>query len=110
MGRVRRVDVGGMVYHGWNRANFRSRLFIAGAHYQDFLTLVEESLNSVPMGENGVRYLFRENGQVFSGRQGLLRMVFFHPNCATAFGTQGSEPYGLLRLLKSKGYLKDKRT
>jgi len=25
MGRVRRVDVGGMVYHGWNRANFRSR-------------------------------------------------------------------------------------
>ena len=27
MGSVRRVDVGGMVYHGWNRANFRSRLF-----------------------------------------------------------------------------------
>ena len=26
MGRVRRVNVGGMVYHGWNRANFRSRL------------------------------------------------------------------------------------
>jgi hypothetical protein len=47
---------------------------------------------------------FRKNGQVFSGRQGL-RMVFSHPNCATAFATQGSEPYGLLRLLdlKDKG-------
>ena len=49
MGRVRRVDVGGMVYHGWNRANFRSRLFKAEAHYQDFLALVEESLNFVAM-------------------------------------------------------------
>jgi putative transposase len=49
MGRVRRVDVGGMVYHGWNRANFRSRLFKTAAHYQDFLTLVEESLNFVDM-------------------------------------------------------------
>jgi hypothetical protein len=55
----------------------------------------------------------RENGRVragerfqvpFSGGQGL-RMVFSHPNCATAFDTQGSEPYGLLRLLKRKGYL-----
>ena len=34
----------------------------------------------------------------FSGRQGL-RMVFSIPNCATAFDTQGSEPYGLLRLM-----------
>ena len=33
----------------------------------------------------------------FSGRQGLRR-VFSNPNCATAFDTQGSEPYGLLRL------------
>jgi putative transposase len=48
MGRVRRVDVGGMVYHGWNRAN-RSRLFKSGAHYQDFLALVEESLNFVAL-------------------------------------------------------------
>ena len=32
-------------------------------------------------------------------------MVFSNPNCATAFDTQGSEPYGLLRLLKRKGYL-----
>jgi putative transposase len=49
MGRVRRVDVGGMVYHGWSRANFRSRLFKTAAHYQDFLALVEESLDFVPM-------------------------------------------------------------
>ena len=49
MGRVRRVDVGEMVYYGWNRANFRSRLFKAEAHYQDFLDLVEESLNFVPI-------------------------------------------------------------
>ena len=49
MGRVRRVDVGGMVYHGWNRANFRSRLFKAGAHYQDFLALLGESMELVPM-------------------------------------------------------------
>jgi len=27
MGRARRVDVGGMIYHALNRANFRSRLF-----------------------------------------------------------------------------------
>jgi hypothetical protein len=27
MGTARRVDVGGMVYHALNRANFRSRLF-----------------------------------------------------------------------------------
>jgi hypothetical protein len=32
-------------------------------------------------------------------------MVFSNPNCATAFDTEGSEPYGLLRLLKRKGYL-----
>jgi putative transposase len=49
MGRVRRVDVGGRVYHAWNRANFRSRLFPTEAHYQDFLALIEESLHFVPM-------------------------------------------------------------
>jgi hypothetical protein len=27
------------------------------------------------------------------------------PNCATAFDTEGTEPYGPLRLLKGKGYL-----
>ncbi len=49
MGRVRRVDVGGMVYHALNRANFRSRLFKKEEHYRDFLILVEESLEFVPM-------------------------------------------------------------
>ena len=49
MGRVRRVDVGGMVYHALNRANFRSRLFKRESHYQDFLALVGESLDFVPM-------------------------------------------------------------
>jgi putative transposase len=49
MGRARRVDVGGMVYHVLNRANFRSRLFKKEAHYEGFLRIVEESLNFVPM-------------------------------------------------------------
>ena len=49
MGRVRRMDVGGMVYHALNRANFRSALFKDGGHYQDFLDLVEESLDFVSM-------------------------------------------------------------
>ena len=49
MGRVRRVDVGGRVYHVLNRANFRSRLFRKPAHYQAFLEIVKESLNFVPM-------------------------------------------------------------
>jgi hypothetical protein len=45
MGRARRVDVGGMVYHALNRANFRSRLFPETAHYADFLGIVVENLN-----------------------------------------------------------------
>jgi len=49
MGRVRRVDVGGTVYHALNRANFRSVLFRREAHYEDFLALVRESLVWVPM-------------------------------------------------------------
>ena len=49
MGRGRRVDVGGMVYHVLNRANFRSRLFRRPAHYEDFLGIVEETLQCVPM-------------------------------------------------------------
>jgi putative transposase len=49
MGRVGRVDVGGMVYHTLNRANFRSPLFKRQAHYQDFLALLKESLDFVPM-------------------------------------------------------------
>jgi putative transposase len=38
-----------MIYHALNRANFRSRLFRETAHYEDFLGIVEESLNFVPM-------------------------------------------------------------
>ena len=49
MGRNRRVDVGGMVYHVWNRANFRSRLFRSPLQYQEFLGIVKESLNFVPL-------------------------------------------------------------
>ena len=49
MGRVRRVDVSGMIYHALNRANFRSRLFRKAGHYQDFLAIVDESLPLVPM-------------------------------------------------------------
>jgi len=49
MGRVKRVDVGGMVYHALNRANFRSRLFKKEWHYEDFLALLGESLEFVPM-------------------------------------------------------------
>jgi len=49
MGRVKRIDVGGMIYHALNRANFRSRLFRTDAHYQEFLDVVEESLSWAPM-------------------------------------------------------------
>jgi putative transposase len=49
MGRVRRVDVGGLVYHALNRGNFRSALFKREAHYQEFLAIVEAGLNSVPI-------------------------------------------------------------
>src|SRR5579872_6985427 len=49
MGRARRVDVGGMIYHVLNRANFRSRLFRQTRQYEDFLGILEESLKFVPM-------------------------------------------------------------
>jgi putative transposase len=49
MGRVNRVDVGGTIYHVLNRANFRSRLFKTPAHYADFVGILEESLQFVPM-------------------------------------------------------------
>jgi hypothetical protein len=42
MGRVRRVDAGGMIYHVLNRADFCSRFFKKPAHFQDFLAIVEE--------------------------------------------------------------------
>jgi REP-associated tyrosine transposase len=37
-----------MIYHVWNRANFRSRLFREAAHYADFLAIVEAGLSFVP--------------------------------------------------------------
>jgi len=43
------VDVGGLAYHVLNRGNFRSVLFKSAAHYQEFLSIVEEGLNFVPM-------------------------------------------------------------
>jgi len=49
MGRVGRLDAGEMVYHAWNRANFRSALFKAERHYRDFLAILEEGLAVVPM-------------------------------------------------------------
>ncbi len=81
MGRVRRVDVGGMVYHGWNRANFRSRLFQTGAHYQDFLAVVEESLHFVPMRAQG-------NPQVRTVIHKLVAIVD-HPRVNDARGRDG---------------------
>ncbi len=41
--------MGGEIYHVFNRANFRSRLFKTPAHYQDFLTIVDEGLSFVSM-------------------------------------------------------------
>jgi putative transposase len=38
-----------MIYHVLNRANFHSRLFRETAQYEDFLGIVEEGLNFVPM-------------------------------------------------------------
>ena len=43
------MDVGGFVYHVLNRANFRSRLFKSQGHYQEFLGIVEESLDFLPL-------------------------------------------------------------
>src|SRR5208282_6176509 len=49
MGRARRVDVGGLIYHVLNRANFRSRLFREAAHDEDSLGNLGEGSNFVPM-------------------------------------------------------------
>jgi putative transposase len=49
MGRARRVDVGGVIYHALNRANFASRLFRETAHDADFLGMVEDNFSFVPM-------------------------------------------------------------
>src|SRR5579862_6807166 len=49
MARVQRLEVGAMVYHTLNRANFRSALFRKEAHYRDFLEVVKEGLSLVPV-------------------------------------------------------------
>ena len=49
MGRVIRVDIGGVVYHALNRANNRANLFSKPKHYQDFLEIIHETLEYVPM-------------------------------------------------------------
>ena len=49
MGRVTRVDIGNMVYHVINRANFRSPLFKKDEHYQSFLDILKEALGFVSM-------------------------------------------------------------
>jgi hypothetical protein len=65
-------------------------------------TFSKNSLNSISTHpENGVR---RTVQVPFSGRQGP-RMVFSIQTARPRSPPQGSEPYGLLRLLKRKGYL-----
>jgi putative transposase len=49
MGRATRIDVGDMVYHVINRANFRSELFSKDKHYRNFLDILEEATEIVPM-------------------------------------------------------------
>lgn len=49
MGRVPRVDVGNMVYHALNRANFRFQIFSKDREYQEFLDILEEALELAPM-------------------------------------------------------------
>ena len=49
MGRVTRADVGGVVYHVLNRANFRSTLFRGPQEYDDFMKVIRESLELTPM-------------------------------------------------------------
>lgn len=49
MGRVTRLDVGNLVYHVLNRANFRSKLFSKDKHYQGFLDILKEAMDFVPM-------------------------------------------------------------
>ena len=49
MGRALRVDVGGVVYHVLNRANYHSQLFSDDTHYQNFLKILKEAMELVPM-------------------------------------------------------------
>lgn len=49
MGRVTRVDIGDTVYHVLNRANNRANLFSKDKHYLDFLEILKEASEFVPM-------------------------------------------------------------
>ena len=49
MGRATRVDIGDLVYHVLNRANFRSQLFSQDKHYREFMDILKEALELEPM-------------------------------------------------------------
>lgn len=53
MGRPKRVDLGGYVYHVLNRANGRSPIFLKDGDYEAFLQITQEALDHVP----GIRLL-----------------------------------------------------
>jgi hypothetical protein len=63
MGRSRRTQVGGLVYHALNRANGRSHIFADGGDYAVFvrvalhgsLTAAEKALAQSPVGVAKVR-------------------------------------------------------
>ena len=43
MGRPERIDLGGMVYHVINRADFRSTLFVKDKGYRQFIDTLKEA-------------------------------------------------------------------
>jgi putative transposase len=48
MGRPKRVDLGGYVYHVLNRGNGRTKIFRKEADYEAFLQIVKQALEHVP--------------------------------------------------------------
>lgn len=75
VGRARRVDVGGMIYHALNRVDFRSRLFPETAHYEDFFGVLEEGLNFVPLCVLAY-YLMPNHGPLVLYPRAALRSVW----------------------------------
>lgn len=53
MGRPKRVDLGGYVYHVLNRANARAPIFLKDGDYEAFLRITQQALEHVP----GIRLL-----------------------------------------------------
>ncbi len=49
MGRPRRTQVGGLVYHVLNRANGRAQIFAAAADYAAFLQVLRDAQVEHPM-------------------------------------------------------------